>query len=211
MTRNLLLAATAALAISAGHASAAVVLSDNFNASGPPTVNWPGDAVFTSTGGALASVDLIGSPGNFYDLEPGNGYYVDLDGSTGNGNDPAGQLTSVLSFGPGSYSLSFFLAGNNRVSTTQSTTVSLGDFSTTITPGAFDGFSAFNFNFSTATSGNLIFTENGPSNQQGNLLDNVTLTAVPEPATWGLMILGFGAIGLAIRSKRHRGVAVATI
>jgi hypothetical protein len=34
--------------------------------------------------------------------------------------------------------------------------------------------------------------------------------AVPEPATWGMMILGFGAIGMAMRSSRRRqGAAVA--
>ena len=35
------------------------------------------------------------------------------------------------------------------------------------------------------------------------------MTAVPEPATWGLMIIGFGAIGAALR-RRSRGVADGT-
>jgi hypothetical protein len=30
------------------------------------------------------------------------------------------------------------------------------------------------------------------------------IRAVPEPATWGLMLLGFGAIGLTMRSRRRR-------
>lgn len=35
------------------------------------------------------------------------------------------------------------------------------------------------------------------------LIDNVAITAsaVPEPATWALMILGFGAVGLAARRR----------
>ena len=34
-------------------------------------------------------------------------------------------------------------------------------------------------------------------------------SAVPEPATWAMMILGFGAIGSALRSKRRRNHALA--
>lgn len=41
-------------------------------------------------------------------------------------------------------------------------------------------------------------------------VDNVTLSsAVPEPATWGLMILGFGAVGASLRRRSSRGTAVA--
>lgn len=38
-------------------------------------------------------------------------------------------------------------------------------------------------------------------------IDNVTVadvSAVPEPATWGLMILGFGAVGALLRAGRRR-------
>ena len=37
----------------------------------------------------------------------------------------------------------------------------------------------------------------------------VGVAAVPEPATWAMMILGFGAIGAALRSKRRRNAAPA--
>lgn len=36
-----------------------------------------------------------------------------------------------------------------------------------------------------------------------------TLNEVPEPDSWALMIVGFGAIGLAIRSRRRAGPALA--
>jgi hypothetical protein len=34
----------------------------------------------------------------------------------------------------------------------------------------------------------------------------LNIAPVPEPATWGLMILGFGAIGLTMRGRRRRTV-----
>jgi hypothetical protein len=32
----------------------------------------------------------------------------------------------------------------------------------------------------------------------------LSVTAAPEPATWALMVLGFGSAGLAMRSRRRR-------
>lgn len=46
---------------------------------------------------------------------------------------------------------------------------------------------------------------------QGIYLDDVSVTAaVPEPATWGMMLIGFGGIGAALRSRRARKPALAT-
>jgi hypothetical protein len=36
----------------------------------------------------------------------------------------------------------------------------------------------------------------------GAAIDNVGVTGVPEPAAWGLMILGFGAAGATLRRRR---------
>jgi len=199
MKMKTVLAAAAAI-VAAGSvaqgASAATVLSDNFD-SASQTLNWAGDSVFAVTGG---SVDLIGT--GFYDFYPGNGNYVDLDGSTGYGNSPASQLTSLASFGAGAYTLSFQLGGNARGAAPKTTVVSLGNWSTSITLNSGDPLSTYTFSFNT-TGGNLVFGENGPSDQQGNILDNVGLTAgVPEPATWALMISGFGMAGVALRRRR---------
>jgi hypothetical protein len=37
----------------------------------------------------------------------------------------------------------------------------------------------------------------------------VLTTAVPEPATWGVMLVGFGAIGASMRGARRRQAALA--
>jgi hypothetical protein len=188
---------------------AAIVLQDNFNSSGPgDTLNWGGDAVFKPTS-PPGSVDLIGVGGSF-DFFPGHGSYLDLDGSTGSGNDPAGQITSVLSFGPGTYTVSFLLGGNHRGAPAQETVVSLGDFSQAITLASGDPLTSYSFTFTTAIGGALQFTETGPSNQQGNILDDVVLTAVPEPSTWAMMILGFLGVGfVAYRRKSAAALRLA--
>lgn len=37
-----------------------------------------------------------------------------------------------------------------------------------------------------------------------NFTGNIDAPALPEPATWAMMILGFGAIGLNVRAARRR-------
>lgn len=206
MKMKLLAAAIgAASLVTAGGASAAIVLSDNFDAEVADQLNWAGDSVFLSTG-APGSVDLIGV-GGIYDFHPGHGSYVDLDGSTGSGHDPAGELTSIAAFGAGKYTLSFLLAGNARGQVARTTRVSLGDFSVDILLSSADPFSGYSFTFIT-TGGQLKFTQLGESNQQGNLLDDVVLATggraggIPEPGAWALMILGFGGVGGMLRRRR---------
>ena len=57
-------------------------------------------------------------------------------------------------------------------------------------------------------------TFNGLGGSGGFQLDNIVLNdavaAAPEPATWALMLLGFGFVGGALRSAKSRNkVAVA--
>ncbi len=213
-----------ALALTAASAEAATVFSDNFN-SDTPGLNSPGDTYFSSTSPSnnvpnIASIDIIGSgpSGTSFDLLPGNGYYVDLDGSSGYGNKPlAGQLTYKGTFAPGNYTLVFELAGNQRGAGAQTTEVLAGNVSQTyaLVPSS-QGFTTEVIHFtSTGSDNGLQFDEIGPlptfgSDQQGNLLDNVTVfSAVPEPATWAMMLLGFFGMAFAIRSNRRSTLRVA--
>ena len=207
ITAGIILAGSMSLCSAA--AAGTVVLSDNFNGDAEQ-LNTPGDAVFTSTSPSgntpnAASVDLVG-PGFFSLCAPGQGNCVDLDGTTGSGNLPdSGQLTSNGSFGPGTYTLRFDLSGNERSPSPQTTDISLGAFSTALTLGEADPWKSYTYFFTTATGGNLQFTDLGPSDQQGNLLDNVTLlSGVPEPASWAMMLLGVGLIGAGMRMARRK-------
>ena len=79
------------------------------------------------------------------------------------------------------------------------------------TPGSTDYYTLHTVLF-TNESGFLSFSDSGPSNQQGNLLDSITVSdatpnvdgSVPEPSTWAMMILGFFGVGfMAYRRNRQ--------
>ena len=78
--------------------------------------------------------------------------------------------------------------------------------------GARTSFDIANNNTAFALNGNTLYTVNlatGAFTSVGNTDRTLfALTAaVPEPATWGLMILGFGVVGSALRSRNGRRAA----
>jgi hypothetical protein len=52
-------------------------------------------------------------------------------------------------------------------------------------------------------AGTYTLTINGENNSTGSLGGTVTINAVPEPGTWAMMLLGFGAAGFAMRRRRN--------
>ena len=167
------------------------VFSDNFSQYAPTSANssngkgynWTPGANWTVTAG---SVDLCGPNTNQnYNLgvDPLSGVstndYVDLDGST----NTAGALTTIASFAAGTYTLHFDLAGDQRASSSpsQTTVISLGDWSTTITLAGAAALKEYTYTFTTTSAGNLSFAETSQSaggNNAGNLLESVQLLAV---------------------------------
>ena len=75
-----------------------------------------------------------------------------------------------------------------------------------IPEGGFSGWQNGSFNF-TATSNSQLLTFLSVGTPSGlppiALLDGVSLTMVPEPSTWAMMLLGFGGIGAMIRRRRQ--------
>jgi hypothetical protein len=69
-----------------------------------------------------------------------------------------------------------------------------GSYSFYFQPGAF-----------TSTGASMAFPIGGPLGPNGELPPSgATLNAVvPEPATWAMMIMGFGAIGATLRNRRR--------
>jgi len=188
-----MLAVAAAMALSAG-AHAATVFSDDFDGDALQLnaipANW--------TLGNAGAVDVIGAPG-FFDLLPGNGHYVDLDGSNG----LAGLLqTSFASSAGTTYTATFQLGGNQRDGSTDSVTVLFGSTTLTLPIGPTDAFTTYSIS-TTGTGGSLQLSFlDGRNGNVGALLDNVSITAVPEPAGLALMLGGLAALGLTARRRR---------
>ncbi|RYE61473.1 MAG: PEP-CTERM sorting domain-containing protein, partial [Oxalobacteraceae bacterium] len=107
---------------------------------------------------------------------------------------------------PGSYVLTFFYsdrpnvgAGSNGLRVTVDGLPSLyvvagGQ------GGATTNWVQHTFSF-TSSGGELRFAADGISDSFGGYVENISLAAVPEPATWALCILGFGAIGGTMRRR----------
>lgn len=75
----------------------------------------------------------------------------------------------------------------------------LGTFSGV--PGQFNLKSSSSFATVAGDSYTLNFTGSATDDRTA-FIDNVSLAVVPEPATWGLMIAGFGLVGFAARRRR---------
>lgn len=146
------------------------------------------------------TVDIIGAPGPF-DLLPGNGHYIDLDGSTGK----AGIFANYLDVSNGvTYTLSFDLAGNQRGAGTDTVVVNFGSGSQTFTRAATDGFQTYMLSYTATGTGKVGFSfiDQGADNQ-GALLDRVSVTAVPEPETYGMLLGGLALLGVVARRRRQ--------
>jgi PEP-CTERM motif len=93
--------------------------------------------------------------------------------------------------------------------------VSLGTqtFTTPVATYAAHGFTGWmsqTFTYTATSSSEVLsFLSQGTPNglPPTGLLTGVSMSAVPEPATWGLMVLGFGGLGFAAYRRTKRSAA----
>ncbi len=172
-----------------------IVLDENFDNQhgGVGALNFRGFSGWSVSNG---SVDLIGN--GLWDLLPGMGLYVDLDGST---NDAGVLASPEFSLDPGTYRVEFSLAGNRRNAATDEVTVRFGDWVQTFHVLASQPLEAYSFDVPVAapTAVRLSFENHGGDNI-GALLDDARVFSIPTPA--GAVALALMIASLALRRGR---------
>ena len=178
--------------------AAAAIFTDNFDSySATSQVPWHGGGQW-STG----NVDLVKSGDYFLTCAGGGGSCVDLSG-----NSP-GFMTTTLDLVAGSYALSFDYTGNQLGAQypTANFRVTVGSLDAVIGPLASTSavFARYDGLFTVGAPGSvsLTFQQLGGGDPfRGAIIDSVSISAVPEPAAWAMMLAGFAVIGLTLRRR----------
>jgi roadblock/LC7 domain-containing protein len=185
-------------------AQAAVVYSDNFESyGGVSKITWVPEGGWSYSG--EGNVDLVLNGDYAINLAGGSNVFVDLNGTPGS---PSFQrVLDGLTVGQ-SYNLMFDLAGNHRGFPNDSVTVNFGGSSNTFSVADSNAdFSTFSLNFiATGSSANISFMDNFVEGNRnvGTLLDNVSVTAVPEPEVYGMMLMGLGLMGFVAQRRKNQ-------
>jgi hypothetical protein len=196
MSTRKLVAVAAMLAASASSHAAITVFSDNFDADATRNNATGFVQGWTVTNG---TVDVDGT-GFVHNELPGNGHYIDLDGST----MKAGLFSNSFTANAGlTYTMSFDIAGNQRNYGKDTVDVVFGNTQQTYVIGQADSVSTKTLTFTPQTSGvyNFSFQNRGGDNR-GAFLTQVSITTVPEPETYAMLLAGLAGLGLVARRRR---------
>lgn len=146
----------------------------------------------------------------------GNGVITTADSSSASSVTSVTGSVSDSFVGPGVFSitgLSSYAAADNILYPTAQPFVDYGGVSfTTDTGGAFNlglgGGGLYGLVLNSSVN-NPVGYGNGGADNPGSVNISMNVVAVPEPATWAAMLLGFGGIGAAMRSARRRQAVLA--
>lgn len=201
--------ALAAAAFGASPAVAIVVIDSDFENDGTINVANNSFAHYMSADGWNAATppgfpieiqnNVAGAP-----HAGGGTNFVELD-STQNA-----KMTWQNVLGAGAYELSFWYSGRpNRAASDNGIAVytQTGMVSSLLygplaqAGGSSTNWSQYSVSFTAASPFSLSFAAEGDSTSFGGYVDTIMLRAVPEPATWAMMLIGFGAVGYSLRRR----------
>ncbi|QMW22659.1 PEPxxWA-CTERM sorting domain-containing protein [Sandaracinobacteroides saxicola] len=218
------------LLLMAAPVSATVIFADNFDGEGAPGANILNYNSFANWTVTTGNVDLVAQV-NPYGIGSCPGKCVDLAGTPGPGaitskpiffsagnrvdvsfqlsgnqrtgsvddfafnltfNQPTSGCCLGVDSGPATFDFPAWLNILNQV----------GPYTESVAGGRpFVTYSAW-FIASQSGSFQLSFAGTGTGNANiGPILDNVLVSQVPEPATWAMLIAGFGMVGFALRRR----------
>lgn len=209
---KLALVIAVAAATLAAPAAATTTNIDLSGATGGTTIVAPGASFSQTFSGQSVSggTGISGAPTGPLSLAPGGTILV-ADFNPGVSPDSNSLLSQPDNQGP----LSVLL---DTLANSFSFTMGSSDAGSTVDIRAFDAFGAltgsttltmlsgyniYNLNGLGTFKGLTFFNNNDPSGVRfQNMSYNSVGGAVPEPASWAMMLLGFGAVGLAVRRRR---------
>lgn len=222
-----ILTALAAAAVMAMPASAVTLFSQNFDSApkGNNIATVPGftvsgtvDIINNGTAGVFCAgaagrcLDLVGSPnvGSILSdpiaFNAGREITISFDVS---GNPRAGTPADIFNFAlsftnPQNIAAFTLISGfQGAYGGTGSGISSFGTYTESLVRNR--PFVTYILSFVPTSSGSLLlnFGGGGPNDSAGPILDNILVdSAVPEPASWLMLITGFGMVGLASRRRR---------
>lgn len=199
-----LLAAVAAIAMLPSAANAAEFVNGSFEAGVPAgsftTVAGGNSSSITGWTVIGNSVDYIGS----YWTAQNGARSIDLNGGAQGGIQQTFDTLAGVQ-----YNVTFWLAGNadgapitkNVLVNADGGTGGLFSFNSTGTSKANMGWSKYTYNFLAAGPTTTLSFASQDAGAFGAALDNVSVAAVPEPATWALMLIGFAGVGFSMRRR----------
>jgi hypothetical protein len=163
----------------------------------------------TSTASQATSIDFLVMPGAVAGAAPGSvTNYLGTGTFAGEScaGNTCGLINDIASVAVGASTTPLFtLMDGVTFSLTNITSIdrSVSNVLTFQGTGSFGGTLNGAGNTIVSTPGSFVF-----STQGGTLTSfSATAVAVPEPATWALMLLGFGGIGMAMRRRRRPALA----
>lgn len=222
MKKLMLVASLMAALASTGASAANLVNNGNFSTTtltdkgyfAGNVAGWSGgyNLTFLDYPGTASTAYLAVYPG-FPSVSPDGGNFAEMDGDP-NYSSAIYQTLTGLTVGK-DYAVNFYEAAGQQNGFTGPTTerwqVTFGNASKlsyeySLPQGATGPWIAQRMDFTaTATSQLLSFLAVGTPNGAPpiSFLDGVSVVAVPEPATWAMMLVGLGAIGAAVRRRRQ--------